>query len=101
VFALQGGLIEALVSRQLSRRLPDRLDGVQFRRVRRQTVQANAMSILMKPSDAVFQQTVEGSIVDYEKDLAVAISSDEEPEKAPEGIAGEALGELIGESRIV
>src|SRR5262249_15837551 len=60
-----------------------------------QTVQLDAMLIGMKPCAALFGQPVAGAVVDNQKELLTAISSDEQLQKLVEGAPIEQGGGLV------
>lgn len=94
---LVGGRVEPVVRCHLPRHFPDWLDGIQLRRVRRESVQFDPVPILSEPLFAFRWKVVAGRIVDDEEDLAPAILGYQSLQERPEGPAVEHVGKPVSE----
>ena len=81
--------VESIVGGHLSRDFPDRFHRVELRRVWREAVQLDMMSVLGEPLLARGRKVVTWGVVDDEEDLAPSVLADEAFEERPKGIAVE------------
>jgi len=95
--SLASGPVEAIVRGELARRLPDRLDRIELRRVRWQPEQRDPAAVVGEPLFSVLVEVVAGSVVDDQKDLATSVGRDEVLEEDQEGLRIEDVGELVAE----
>ena len=93
--------VESIVGGHLSRDFPDRLHRVEFRRVWREAVQLDAMSVFGEPLLARGRKVVTWGVVNDEEDLAPSVLADEALEERPKGIAVEHVSKPVREPRIV
>ena len=92
--ALVGGPVEPIVRGDLAGRLPDGFHRVEFRRVRRKSVEGDPPSVLGEPALPFVIESMTRTVIDDEEDALAWILRDEVLQEAKERSAGEHLGEL-------
>ena len=97
---LVGAMKEAVVRRLSTRLVPDSLNGVQLRRVGRQSVQLDTMGVGLEPNVPLSANAMKRSVFDDQKDLP-PVAPNEELEEVQKGAAVEDVREAVGEFRIV
>lgn len=96
-----GGQEEAVVSRGSSRRLPNTFHWIELRRIRRQSVELDAVGVRVKPTLPVFMELVPRTIVDNQEHFLSSVTPHDLLEETQEAIAVEDFFESIREARIV